>query len=132
MTFAPNCRLGKIGKFCFQNSGLEELQLPQGLLELGDEAFADCRNLSAVRLNEDLKAVSDGCLRNSGLEALTVPASVRKIGCGAFQNCKHLEKLEFAEESQLKQVKKQAFVGTALVRERIDFPPKTHVEKGAF
>ena len=75
--------------------------------------------------------MSDGCFRNSGLRALTVPASVRKINCCAFYNCKHLEKLEFAGESQLKLVKKGAFVGTALARERIEFPPKTHVEKNA-
>ena len=131
MTFAPNCRLNKIGKCCFQNSGLEELQLPSGLLELGDNSFADCRNLHAVLLNEGLRVVSDGCFRDSGLRALTVPASVRKINCCAFYNCKHLEELEFTGESQLKLVKKWAFAGIALVRERIKFPPKAHVEKNA-
>lgn len=47
--------LEKIGDFCFSASGIEELVLPASVREVGANAFADCKWLKSVRLNEGLE-----------------------------------------------------------------------------
>ena len=58
------CGLERIDEGCFQESGLEELQTPQSLREIGSGAFYGCARLKKVWLNEGLKASADtfrGC-----------------------------------------------------------------------
>ena len=46
--FAAGSKLEKIGFGCFSGSGLIELSFPEGLTEIGAEAFDDCVNLKTV------------------------------------------------------------------------------------
>ena len=61
----------KIGFECFSNSGLEELQTPPNLREIGDRAFCDCRNLKTVRLNGRLELFGISAFKRSGVEKVT-------------------------------------------------------------
>ena len=54
MTFAEDSKLERIGEDCFRGSGIEEIQLPSTLKEIGDGAFYECNNLKTVY-------VEDGC-----------------------------------------------------------------------
>lgn len=56
----------------FENSRIASISLPEGLLEIGDFAFAGCTYLNAV----------------------TIPSSVSKMGVYSFSNCQNLETVE--------------------------------------
>lgn len=47
--------LETIGRYCFYESGIEEIILPASVKEIGAFAFFRCRQLRSARLNEGLK-----------------------------------------------------------------------------
>ena len=62
----------ELGAESFYQCGLRELELPEGLLAIGEGAFRKCRNL----------------------EYAYVPDTVRKIGKWVFHGCQNLKVLE--------------------------------------
>ena len=52
--FREGSRLKKIGEDCFICSGIEEIELPETVTEIGDNAFKSCSGLRIVW-------VEDGC-----------------------------------------------------------------------
>ena len=69
----------------------EEYTVPQGTSSIKAGAFANCQNLKAIMLNNDLKLIGDSAF--SGCEALkeiTLSSSLEKIGSYAFSNCYQL------------------------------------------
>lgn len=56
-----------IGSCWFFGSGIESVEIPESVQEIGDCAFCDCRNLKAVALTKDsqLERVGKMCFCNS-------------------------------------------------------------------
>ncbi len=81
ITFADNCRIKGIYYYAFAYSGLSELPLPDGLIEIGDYAFADMVNVS--------------------LTVLTVPDSIEVIGYRAFAGQTNIEELTIPGTGEL-------------------------------
>ncbi len=71
-----------IGYRAFCNSSLARIELPEGLEEIGDEAFRECESL----------------------ECLTIPASVRRIGKGAFYGAVDTDERLMLEEEGLEKI----------------------------
>ena len=67
-----------IGKYAFKNSEITAVTLPEGIIEIGEEAFREC----------------------SGLKSVTIPASVLHIGKQAFIFCFSLSTLSFKSASR--------------------------------
>ncbi len=67
--FTNNTTIGKGWKE--QNPFLKEIVIPEGILEIEEEAFANCSHLTKV----------------------TLPSTLRKIGRNAFVGCKALEQV---------------------------------------
>lgn len=65
--------LKTIGRWAFDDSGLEEIQFPDKLERIGDVAFYGCENLKSV----------------------VIPDNVREIGSYAFSDCTALEEVDF-------------------------------------
>ena len=59
---------------------LESLELPEGLLEIGDYAFRGCKKLKNVVLPTSLKTIETGAFNNCGFKGIAVPKSVENIG----------------------------------------------------
>ena len=72
-------------------SGNVELVIPEGVCEIGDQAFMYDRSIAAVTLPEGLERIGDlafmGC---SNLKSINIPESVKEIGSAAFENCNAL------------------------------------------
>ena len=49
----------------FRSSGIEEIQIPEGTLSIGREAFADCENLTKVILPDTVKDFGSALLKDS-------------------------------------------------------------------
>lgn len=71
---------------CFSGSGLECLEIPDGVKVIGTAAFLGCRNLQHVRLPAGLEAIGpqafSGCVE---LRNMRIPAHVAFLGAGAFR-----------------------------------------------
>ncbi len=67
---------------------LEDVILPKGLLEIGDDAFLNCKKLAIHKLPETLQAIGDrafyGC---TGITIDRLPDGLTEIGDGAFLGC---------------------------------------------
>ena len=92
------CPVVRIDTYAFKESAVEEVILPEGLLDIGLQAFEDCASLKKINLPEGLLDIGMGAfLRCSALEALTFPSTLRSIGMSAFQKCASLEEVVLPE-----------------------------------
>ena len=85
--------LRRIGNFAFTLSVYGSLTLPEGLQEIGEDAFEGCRITGELR----------------------IPGTVQRIGSCAFLDCEELESLVLAEG--VKEIGSQAFARCGSLRE---------------
>lgn len=75
-------------------TGLELVQLPDGITYFGDYAFWDCKKLSDIKIPDDgITYVGDFAFAHTLITELNLSASVANIGQGALSNCKKIESL---------------------------------------
>lgn len=97
VVFEGKSRLERIGDHAFARTALREFSAPSSLKTIGAGAFADCKGLKQVRLNEGLESLGsegDGAFQGSGLEAMRLPSSLKRMGQNTFAGCANLKKLE--------------------------------------
>ncbi len=79
-------------------AGLTGVQLPEGLLRIGDNAFAGCQNLRTINLPDSIHTIEektfDGC---SSLTEIELPASVTEVAYRTFAGCTSLSHVELPE-----------------------------------
>ena len=76
----------------------EELEIPEGVVELGPRAFASYKNLRRIKLPSTLKRIAQYVFsRCESLEEIDIPARVAEIGNGAFEGCKSLRSVRLPE-----------------------------------
>ena len=90
-----------IGKDAFKHcSGIECLEISEGIRYIDDGAFACCSSLkkcllpqSLVRLGSEFIAASNhaGVFESTSLEQIVLPSKIRHIGKYAFKNCVELK-----------------------------------------
>ena len=67
------------------------------------------RNADEINFPCGLEQISKFCFRGSGVESVRIPASVRALCESAFEDCAQLKRLEFAQSSALRIIKRAAF-----------------------
>ena len=72
------------------NAGLREIELPEGIIEIGDNCFENCIALKKINIKEGLKRIGINAFAHSGLEEVKLPESIIEVGNGAFNNCNDL------------------------------------------
>lgn len=92
--------LKEIGQSAFAFcKNLREVSIPNGVVEIGDMTFFDCQSLTEVRLSNNLSSIGgyafSGC---QSLQHVRMPFSVTKIDEKAFEDCRHLSAI-FCEMS---------------------------------
>lgn len=80
------------------DKSVEQIELPEGIIEIGDSVFEGCYNLRTIAIPETVKTIGVRAFAYSGLDYIHIPASVTCISAGAFQRCLCLEKVTFAEK----------------------------------
>lgn len=79
---------------------MKSFTAPESLRELGEGAFAGCRKLKTVTLNEGLRSIGEtgvGVFQDSGLRAAYIPSLLQKLRKETFVGCKNLRKITVAE-----------------------------------
>lgn len=117
VTFAPNSKCAEIGYSVFEESGLEEFEIPASVTKIGGSAFAytnlseiviprtvthigtylfnQAKQLTSATLESAILTLPNGTF--NGCEALQyvyLPASVSEISASAFSGCSALEGID--------------------------------------
>jgi len=77
--------LETIGTAAFNGSGIESIQIPDGITEIPANAFLNCRSLKTVSLPSSITSIGKQAFnRCELLEALKLPDHISEIGADAF------------------------------------------------
>lgn len=104
-------------EFAFQNSGVHSFNMPDSVTELGERVFGYCKNLTDIRVSENvtvipkdafidcglttirlpgsIRFINDWAFSGSSLVYLVLPASVEMLGYGVFVECASLQWVQF-------------------------------------
>ena len=66
------------------------VKMPNGLVDLADEAFEDCAYLSAIGWSPALQTIGTEAFLGTAFTSFSVPEGVTSIGNGAFSFCPNL------------------------------------------
>lgn len=76
----------------FENSTIKYLSMNEGIVEIGERAFANCDEVTSFSLANSITKIGieafSGC---SSLERVTLPNSLTKIPDSAFEDCGNLD-----------------------------------------
>lgn len=77
----------KISAFAFSGSSVEKIRFSRILLEIGDKAFAECRNIVSLYLPDGLERIGDSAFYNcASLQLIFLPESVTSLGSDNFNS----------------------------------------------
>lgn len=106
--------LTTLPKHAFLLSGIESIELPDGLEEIGQSAFESCEQLSgALRFPKSLKLIGiDAFSQCRKLEGIELPDGLERIGNYCFLYCESLGG-ELVLPASLLEIGERAFEGAA-------------------
>lgn len=74
----------------------KSLEIPEGVTEIGDGAFAGCDFLEEIRFPRSLQVVGERAFENcTALREVNLPYGVCSVGHYAFRGCTGLERVAF-------------------------------------
>lgn len=68
--------------------------IPEGIEEIGAEAFRSCSNISSLTIPDSVKAIGKGAFQASGINRIKLPKSITRIEERTFAVCRKLEEIE--------------------------------------
>ena len=77
----------------YYGTALEQITLPNTLVEIGGQCFMEVKTLKSIALPQSLEALVNGCFCKSGLETADIPSNVTNIDSGIFESCSSLRKV---------------------------------------
>lgn len=147
-----------IGQYAFSKSALKTLDIPDSVQDIKRSAFANCTNLTFVKLpnsmttvpaecflncsalnqiqySEQLTTIGNYAFQNTAITELILPETVKTIEYGAFYHCEKLQTVKLPQklESLNSGVISSdgAFEGCIALKE-IYIPKSTIIEREAF
>lgn len=80
-----------INYMAFSGTPITAVKLPNTVIEVGYEAFYNCKKLKTATLNQGLSALGYGAFMNcTSLQAIIVPSTVNSVGMNCFAGCTSL------------------------------------------
>ena len=68
-----------------------EFKLPDTVVEISPDAFANAYHLGDVKLNKVIATIGNNAFKNTGISSMFIPDSVTTIGTLVLDNCDYLE-----------------------------------------
>ena len=73
------------------NESIKKIIIEDGVLSIGKTAFADCINLTEIKIANTVKDIGSGAFTSClSLTSIVLPNSVSSIGDHAFQGCSNI------------------------------------------
>ena len=80
-----------IGENAFEGSYIAHVTIPDSVVEIKTNAFANCLNLgmhaNGISLPSSLTSIGEGAFSYTPLESITIPSAVVNVGWYAFAYC---------------------------------------------
>lgn len=113
------------------NTGIESIEIPQSVKEIGQSAFGLCADLTSVSIPDGVEKIGGYAFRDCNkLESVEMPNSVTIIQRDAFLNCESLKSINLSDN--LNTIKEEAFYNCTSI-EKITIPESTQlIEKYSF
>lgn len=87
----PLLYMTKVYPFMFSGLDINKITIPDNIIEIGPDAFADCWDLQEVIIGNNVKIIRDYAFVDcESLELITLPKDV-KIEGAAFLGCKSMQ-----------------------------------------
>ena len=88
----------EIGDNAFSYAKIRSLVIPEGVVKIGNGAFDSCDMLESITLPDTLETIGDDAFAFcEKLGEVNLPPKVRSLGCGAFAYCESLKKVTFPD-----------------------------------
>jgi len=72
----------------FEGKTINRIQLPTGLVIIGDRAFLQCNSLTNIIIPDSVTSIGYGAFAGcTSLSSITMPNSITNIGISAFEGC---------------------------------------------
>ena len=68
----------------YDDESLTEITIPEGVEEIGADAFCGCRNLTKVVLPASLTEINNGAFEGTGITEITISDNVKNVFGGVF------------------------------------------------
>lgn len=88
-TIIPNT-VTTIGGGAFEGTTLKSIVIPEGVTQIENEAFSNCKSLETVSLPNSLERIYYYAFQNSNISSISIPAGVKYIYEDAFYGCENL------------------------------------------
>lgn len=75
------------GAFDGKLSGITSVRIPENVISIGGDAFANNAALTSVTLPDSLMVIGSGAFESTGLTAVSIPGKCSAIAPSAFKNC---------------------------------------------
>ena len=78
---------------CFYNCAIENVILPDSVLELGQNSFSGCTSLKNITLSKNIKKIPNSCFSGCGFETFTISddSETEELENVVFQGCSNLK-----------------------------------------
>jgi len=87
--------LKTVNREAFENSGIEEITLPEGMVSVGKDSFTRMHNLRALHIPSSLQYIGENAFSFcEKLEEVILPEGLLQIRHDAFDACSRLKKVE--------------------------------------
>lgn len=89
--------------------GAKNVTISSQIKRIGNGAFYGIHTLEEIDLPEGLEEIGDYAFSYTSLKSVKIPASITSLGVGAFSYCYDLGKVEFATGSKLTEIPEGCF-----------------------
>ena len=103
----------KIGECVFQNSGLQNVTIENGVTILGERMFFNCEKLKFAYIPSTIKNIYMEVFCSSGIEEIYFEEGIEYISMSMFSGCKNLKSLELP--NSIKKIDDYAFVNSGII-----------------
>ena len=80
----------------FNHGEIQSVIIKEGITEIGEEAFENCKNLKSVRIENGLKYIGKSAFEDcANLESVEFPETLENIDYDSFSDCSNLSCLVF-------------------------------------
>lgn len=105
----PDC-IKYLRSYCFSDSGLLKINIPNSVLEIESRSFLGCLDLQSITLSNNISIIPRECFgKCKSLTSIDIPSSVKVLDYNAFYGCTNLSKVILHEG--LESIYSRVFIG---------------------